>query len=201
VRVPCLVKWPGKIKPGSVSNGIQSHEDLYATLAAAAGLPRLKDELLTGKKIGATTYKVHLDGYDNTAHWMNPTAKSARREVFYYDETDLMAMRVDAWKIHIGVKHNGDWFDEKAYPSVPYVVNLLMDPLEKMTPDSEAFQYIGRKFLGQKLWAPTAASPFIAAHLKSLMEFPPSQGADTLSMKKAIDEVMKKMENPQGHNN
>ena len=112
-----------------------------------------------------------------------------------------MAIRVDAWKMHIGVKHHGSWFDEKAYPSVPYVVNLLMDPMEKMTPDSEEWGYIGRKFLAEKLWAPTAAVPFLAAHLKSLQDFPPSQGADTLSMKKAIDEVMKKMENPQGHNN
>jgi len=201
VRVPCLVKWPGKIKPGTVSNGIQNHEDLFVTLAAAAGLPNLKDELLKGKKMGEMDYKVHLDGYDNTAHWTGQSDKSARHEIFYYDETDLMAMRVDAWKLHIGVKHKGSWFDSKSYPSIPYVVNLLMDPMEKMTPDSEEWQYAGQKFLAQKLWAPTAATPFIAAHLKSLTEFPPSQGADTLSMKKAIDGVMKKMENPVGSSN
>jgi arylsulfatase A-like enzyme len=201
VRVPCLVKWPGHIKPGSVSNGIQSHEDLYVTLAAAAGAPNLKQELLGGKSIGGTTYKVHLDGYNNLPLWTGQTDKSARREIFYYDETDLMAVRVDAWKMHIGVKHKGSWFDEKAYPSMPYLVNLLMDPMEKMTPDSEEFGYIGKKFLGWKLWAPTAAGPFLAAHLKSIQEYPPSQGADTLSMKKAIEEAMKKMDNPKGGNN
>ena len=67
VRVPFLVKWPGKIKPGTVSNGIQNHEDAFATLAAAAGMPDLGKELLTGKKMGDTTYKVHLDGYNNLA--------------------------------------------------------------------------------------------------------------------------------------
>jgi len=201
VRVPMLVKWPGKIKPGSVSNGIQNHEDLFVTLAAAAGMPTLKEDLLTGKKMGDMTYKVHLDGYNNLAHWTGQSEKSARREIFYYDETDLMAIRVDAWKMHIGVKHHGSWFDEKSYPSVPYLVNLLMDPMEKMTPDSEEWGYIAKKFFAQKLWAPTAASPFIAEHLKSMQEFPPSQGADTLSMKKAIEEVMKKMENPKGGNN
>jgi arylsulfatase len=201
LRVPCLVKWPGRIKPGSVSNGIQSHEDLFVTLAAAAGLPNLKDELLTGKKMGETTYKVHLDGYDNMAHWTGQSEKSARREIFYYDETDLMAIRVDGWKMHIGVKHHGSWFDEKAYPSVPYVVNLLMDPMEKMTPDSEEWGFVGRKFLAQKLWAPTAATPFLVAHLKSLAEFPPSQGADTLSMKRAIEKVMQQLENPHGSSN
>jgi len=112
-----------------------------------------------------------------------------------------MAIRVDAWKMHIGVKHHGSWFDEKSYPSVPYVVNLLMDPMEKMTPDSEEWGYIGREFLAAKLWAPTAAGPFLAEHLKSLQEFPPSQGADTLSMKKAIEETMKKMENPANSSN
>jgi hypothetical protein len=73
------------------------------------------------------------------------------------------------------------------FPIVPYIVNLLMDPMEKMTPDSDEFGYIGREFFAHKLWVPTAAGPFLAAHMKSLEEFPPSQGADTLSMKKATD--------------
>jgi arylsulfatase len=201
LRVPCMIKWPGHIKPGTITNGIQSHEDIFVSLASAAGLPNLKQELLTGKNMGGTTYKVHLDGYDNLPLWTGQTAKSARREIFYYDETDLMALRVDGWKMHIGVKHHGSWFDEKSYPSIPYVVNLLMDPMEKMTPDSEEWGYIGKKFLASKLWAPTAATPFLVAHLKSLQEFPPSQGADTLSMKKAIESAMAKMENMKGSSN
>jgi arylsulfatase len=201
VRVPCMAQWPGHVPPGRVSNGIQAHEDLFVTLAAAAGLPNLKDDLLKGYKMGDTTYKVHLDGYNNLDLWTGKTEKSARREIFYYDETDLMALRVDGWKMHIGVKMHNNWFDPKTYPSVPYIVNVLMDPMEKMTPDSEEFGYIGREFFAHKLWAPTAAGPFLAAHLKSLEEFPPSQGADTLSMKKAIDEAMKKMENPGASSN
>jgi spore maturation protein SpmA len=108
---------------------------------------------------------------------------------------------VNAWKMHIGVKHNGDWFDEKAFPSVPYIVNLLMDPMEKVTPDAPGYEYMGRKFVAYKLWAPTAATPFLIEHLKSLQEFPPSQGADTLSMRKAIEAAMKKMETPSGSSN
>jgi arylsulfatase len=76
-----------------------------------------------------------------------------------------------------------------------------MDPMEKMTPDSEEWSYIGRKFLAAKLWAPTAAGPFLAAHLKSLQDFPPRQGADTLSMKKAIEGAMKQLETPHGSSN
>ncbi|TDI40400.1 MAG: arylsulfatase [Acidobacteria bacterium] len=201
VRVPALVRWPGHIAPGTALNGIQSHEDLFVTLAAAAGLPDIKEKLLTGYQIGDMTYQVHLDGYNQLDYWIGKSEKSARREFFYYDETDLMAIRVDAWKMHIGVKPEGSWWNEKYYPSVPYVFNLLMDPMEKMDPESHEWGYIGRKFFAQKMWAPTAASPFLAAHLKSLQEYPPRQGADSLSMKKAIEEAMKKMENPGSSSN
>ncbi len=198
VRVPMLISWRGRIPAGREVNGIQSLEDLYVTLAAAAGLPNLKQDLLTGYKMGDMTYKVHLDGYNNLDYWTGKTNKSARREYFYYDETDLMAIRVDGWKMCIGVKPNGLWWDEKYYPSVPYLFNLLMDPMEKMDPESHEWGYIGRKFFAQKMWAPAAASSFLAAHLKSLQEFPPRQGADSLSLKKAIDQAMKKMEMPNG---
>ena len=200
-RVPCLVKWPGHIKPGTELNGIQSHEDLFVTLAAAAGMPNLKKDLLAGKKMGDMTYKVHLDGYNQLDYWTGKTDKSARREFFYYDETDLMAIRVDGWKMHVGVKPEGIWWNEKYYPNVPYVFNLLMDPMEKMDPESKEWGYIGRKFFAAKMWAPNAAAPFIAEHLKSLAEYPPRQKADTLSIKKALEETMKKFENPKRGNN
>jgi arylsulfatase A-like enzyme len=201
VRVPLLVQWPGHIPAGREANGLQSHEDLYVTLAAAAGLPDLKEKLLTGYGMNGTTYKVHLDGYNNLDYWTGKTEKTARREYFYYDETDLMAMRVDGWKMAIGIKTNGIWFDPKTYPSIPYVFNLLMDPMEKMDPLSHEWGYVGRKFFAQKMWAPAAASPFLGAHLKSIQDFPPRQGADSLSMKKAIEGAMKKMDNPKGGNN
>jgi arylsulfatase A-like enzyme len=200
-RVPMLVKWPGQIKPGTEINGLQSHEDVFVTLAAAAGMPDLKKELLTGKKMGNMTYKVHLDGYNQLDYWTGKTEKSARREFFYYDETDLMAIRVDGWKMHIGLKPKGTWFDEKSYPSVPHLFNLLMDPLEIMDPDSHEYGYVGKKFFANHMWAPNAAGPFIAEHLKSLTEYPPRQKADTLSLKKALEGAMKKMENPKGGNN
>jgi arylsulfatase len=201
VRVPCLIKWPGTIAAGSVFNGIQNHEDLYATLSSAAGLPDIKDKLIKGHTLNGQKYKVHLDGYDQTEMWTGRSEKSARREIFYYDETDLMAVRVDAWKMHIGVKPKNSWFNAKYYPSVPYIFNLLMDPMEKMDPESDEWGYVGRKFFAAKLWSPTAGGPFIAAHLKSMMEFPPSQGADTLSLKKKLEEAQRKMETPNASSN
>jgi arylsulfatase A-like enzyme len=193
VRVPCLARWPGVIPAGRVSNEMQAHEDLFLTLAAAAGLTDIKERLLTGVQVGPINYKVHLDGYNNVDHWSGKSEKSARREYFYYDETDLMGLRVDNWKLSFGVKKEGIWWNDKVYPSVPYVFNLRMDPMEKMDPESHEWGYIGRKFVAQKLWAPTAAGPFLAAHLESLNQYPPSQGADTLSMKKAIDSAMAKI--------
>jgi arylsulfatase len=112
-----------------------------------------------------------------------------------------MAIRVDGWKMHIGVKMNGLWWDPKSYPNVPYIFNLLMDPMEKMDPHSHEWGYIGRKFFAYKMWAATAAGPFIAAHLKSLMDYPPSQGSDTLSLKKALEDAQRKMEAPHASSN
>ncbi|AKC85886.1 arylsulfatase [Pseudoxanthomonas suwonensis] len=194
LRVPCLVKWPGQIEPRSSSNGIQSHEDLFVTLAAAAGATTIKEDLLKGHKMNGVTYKVHLDGYNNLDHWTGKSDKSARREFFYYDETDLMAVRVDAWKMHIGIKKDGIWWNDKTYPNVPYLFNLLMDPMEKMDPESHEFGYIGRKFFAHKMWAPHAGSPFIAAHIKSFQSYPPRQGADSLSVHKVLEKAMAKLE-------
>jgi arylsulfatase len=103
--------------------------------------------------------------------------------------------------MHIGVKKNGLWWDPKTYPSVPYIFNLLMDPMEKMDPESHEWGYIGRKMVAEKLWAPAAASRFLQAHLKTLADFPPRQTADSLSMKKAVEQAMKKLDNPRGSNN
>jgi len=201
VRVPALVRWPDRIAPGTAFNGVQSHEDLFVTLAAAAGMPDIKEQLLKGYKAGGMKYKVHLDGYNQLDYWTGKSDKSARKEYFYYDETDLMAVRVAGWKMHIGVKPEGSWWNEKYYPSVPYVFNLLMDPMEKMDPESHEWGYIGRKFFAQKMWAPTAASSYLATHLQSLQDYPPRQGADSLSMKKAIEKAMSQMENPNGSSN
>jgi arylsulfatase len=203
VRVPMLARWPGKIPAGSACNGLQNHEDVYVTLAAAAGLTDVKEKLLQGTKLGDSeiTYKVHLDGFNQLDMWTGKTKQSARKAHFYYDETELTAIRVGNWKMHIGVKKEGSWFNDRSYPSVPYLFNLRMDPMEKMDPESHEWGYIGRKFVAWKLWAPTAGAPYIAEHLKSLQAFPPRQAADTLSMHKALESAMTKLQNPAASSN
>src|SRR5438093_13451975 len=63
-RVPCMVRWPGHIKSGSVANEIVSGHDWFPTLLAAAGDADVKDKLLKGMDVGGKSYKVHLDGYN-----------------------------------------------------------------------------------------------------------------------------------------
>jgi arylsulfatase len=147
------------------------------------------------------TYKVHLDGFDQLDHWAGKTKESARKAFFYYDETELTAVRVGNWKMHIGDKKEGSWWNERSYPSVPYLFNLRMDPMEKMDPESHEWGYIGRRFFAEKMWAPTAAKPYLVEHMVSLKNYPPRQAADTLSLHKALESAMAKLEQPGASSN
>ena len=98
-RVPCAIRWPGVIKPGTVSNDIYAHEDMLPTIMAAAGVPDVKEQLLKGMKVGDKTFKVHLDGYDLTDALAGKSA-SPRHEFFYFnDDGSLVALRYDQWKL------------------------------------------------------------------------------------------------------
>lgn len=150
------------------------------TLAAAAGAPNLKEDLLKGYKMSGTSYKAHLDGYNNLDYWMGKTEKSARREIFYYDETDLMAIRVDAWKMHIGVKKDGSWFNAKSYPSVPYIFNLLMEAMKK-TGNAERQQQLKCRSGGRCAcaWPPLR---LLIGPLRTVSSPPDRRGPQTASM-------------------
>ena len=99
-RVPAMVRWPGKIKPGSVSNDIMHHMDWLPTFLAAAGAPDVKEKLLEGHTAGEANFKVHLDGYNFLPFLTGQEEKAPRKEVFYFsDDGDLMALRYNDWKI------------------------------------------------------------------------------------------------------
>ena len=136
VRVPLFIRWPGVIPAHSTSNAIQSHEDLFTTLAAAAGLPDIKEKLLKGHEMNGTTYKVHLDGYNHLDHWMGKSTegRAARVLLLRRDRPDGGTGRCleDAHRRQA----EGQLVERKVYPSVPYIFNLLMDPMEKMDPES-----------------------------------------------------------------
>ncbi len=119
VRVPMLVRWPAKIPKGKVSNGIQTHEDMFTTLAAAAGYGDVRGKLKARDK-------VCIDGVDNLAHWTG-NAPSARNVVYYYDETKFTAVRIGPWKSHFMTREG--FFDYHKPSSL--IFNLRMDPFER----------------------------------------------------------------------
>ncbi|NTW44654.1 MAG: arylsulfatase [Anaerolineaceae bacterium] len=132
-RVPCVIRWPGVIKPGTVINEVGAHEDMLATLLAAAGNPNVKEELLTGKTVNGTTYKVHLDGY-NLIPALKGEAEWPRKEFIYWtDDGSVAALRYGNWKATF-LKQNAHgmhvWFEPFEELRAPILTNLRMDPFE-----------------------------------------------------------------------
>lgn len=166
VRVPMLVRWPAKIPAGKVSNGIQTFEDMFTTLAAAAGAGDVASKL-------RQSHKVHIDGVNNLEHWTT-NAPSKRNIVYYYNENDLGAIRIGPWKSHFQVR---DGFFDYLKPSGK-LFNLRMDPYEQrggQKADDMAMQ-LGVAWGGQVYDA-------IAAHMATLKEFPPRQASGSLKAK------------------
>src|SRR5262245_17453541 len=135
-RVPMLVRWPGRIPPASVLNGIVSHNDWFVTFLAAAGVPDIADQLKAGADLGGTTYKVHLDGHNQLPYITGEVDASPRRHFFYVsDDGDLTALRFDNWKIVFLEQRAtgtlGVWLEPYTELRVPKIFNLRTDPYER----------------------------------------------------------------------
>ena len=127
---PLLVRWPGRIPPGRVLNGITSLEDIVPTVVAAVGVPDIKERLLEGYQAGDKHFRVHLDGYNQLPYLSGEVEESPRREFYYYGEHELYAIRYNNWKVHFQTKDN--WFaGTLVRPTVPRPVNLRVDPFEQ----------------------------------------------------------------------
>jgi arylsulfatase len=123
-RVPAIIRWPGKIKPGTVENGIFSGLDWLPTLAAAAGNPNVKEQLLRGVTLDGRTYKNHLDGY-NQLDLLLGKEPSARNEIFYFAGPKLGAIRLDDFKFQFIQQPNG-WPGEKLTTDMPTPINIRL---------------------------------------------------------------------------
>jgi len=172
-RVPAMVKWPDHIQPGTVVNGIFSHEDWFPTLLAAAGQAGIKQSLLDGMQVQGTSYQVHLDGYDQT-DVLTQKGPSKRKEFVYWsDDGDLLAMRYDRWKFHFAIQeHETGWeIWERPFTKlrIPKLFDLRNDPFERG--DTSIFygpwQY-DRQFILSGI-----ALPQTIKMLKSFKDFPP----------------------------
>ena len=195
-RVPSLVRWPGKIKAGSVSNEIMHHMDWLPTLLAAAGAPDIKERLKKGgvRAIGRR-YKVHLDGYNFLPHLTGKEESGPRHEIFYFADTgELTALRYDDWKLI--------FLEQKAYYTlrawqepwtilrIPMIENLRRDPYERAHQTSNTYL----DWLIDRAYLLVPAQKYVGQFLATFREFPPRQKPASFS----IDQVMERMQESSG---
>lgn len=199
-RAPAIIRWPGKIKPGTVENGIFSGLDWLPTLAAAAGNSDITQQLLNGVQLGDRTYKNHLDGY-NQMDLLLGNGPSKRHEVFYFEGPHLGAIRIDDFKYSFFQQPNG-WPGEKLTTDMPLIVNLRQDPFER-TPSirGESLNNLGggymNDFMAREFWRFVEVQQKVADLAKTAIDFPPMQAPASFNLsaiKAQIDEAMKSHE-------
>ena len=134
--MPCLIRWPGYIQPGSISNDVVSGLDWLPTLMAAVGEPNIKDKLLQGYQAGNKTFRIHLDGYNQLPYLTGQQPNSTRKEFIYFDDdADLVAMRYENWKIVFEEQRATGtmriWAEPFTKLRLPKIFNLRSDPYER----------------------------------------------------------------------
>jgi arylsulfatase len=173
-RVPAIIRWPGKVPAGKVENAIVSGLDWFPTFVAAAGDPNVVDELKQGKQIGDRTYKVHLDGYDQT-DLITGKGPSKRHEIFYLTESTLSAVRIDDFKYRFTDQPNG-WLGATQHVDWPILVNLRLDPYERTgMPDGKGGSLAYYNWFAFEFWRFVFVQQEVAKAAQSLVEFPPMQ--------------------------
>ena len=194
-RVPCAIRWPGVIKPGTINNDIFSHEDMLPTIMAAVGIADVKEQLLKGMQVGDKTFKVHLDGY-NLTDALAGKSPSPRHEFFYFnDDGSLVSLRYDQWKIVFSEQRETGaavWREPFVPLRAPKIFNLRSDPFE--TADHEAMDYDHWWFDHIFLLVP--AQQYVGQFLATFKEFPPSQKVGSFG----IDQVLESLTRGAGQN-
>ena len=172
-RVPCAIKWTGVIEPGTIYNDIFSHEDMLPTILAAAGVPDVKEKLLTGYQAGDKNFKIHLDGYNMMPFFKGEVEESPRHEIFYFDAgANLNAIRYDDWKLHFTIMEGAINEAYRKTPSWPLLFNLRADPYEV---SHESAMYI--RWFADQMWTFVPAQNIVGEFLATFQEFPPVSGS------------------------
>ncbi len=188
-RVPMLVRWPGVIEPGTVSNDIIAQLDWMPTLVAAAGDPNIKEKLLAGHQAGDKNFKVHIDGYNFLPYLRGEVEQSPRREFFYFSDTgDLLNLRYNRWKIVFAEQraHGFDvWQEPFVFLRLPKIYDLRADPFERA--DHESIGYTRWRVDRSFLIVP--AQVVVGNFLATFQEYPPRQTPASFS----IDQVLESM--------
>ncbi len=187
-RVPTLIKWPGVIKPGTIINDIGAHEDMFATLVAAAGDATAKEDLMKGRTINGRKYKVHLDGYD-LGPALRGEAEWPRKEFIYWtDDGSVAALRYGNWKMSF-LKQPAHglhvWLTPFEELRAPILTNLRMDPFELAQDIAMDYE---RWFL-ERMFMVAPAAAYVARWLQSFREFPPRQKPGSFNLDRVMEAV------------
>jgi arylsulfatase len=193
-RVPCLIRWPGTVKPGTVVNDVGAHEDMLPTLLAAAGNATAVDDLRKGQEVGGRSYKVHLDGYD-LGPALRGQAEWPRREFIYWtDDGSVAALRYGNWKATFLLQEAEGlkvWQQPFVELRAPLLTNLRMDPFERAR-DEDAMGY--QRWYLDRMFMIAPAGAYVGRWLQSFREFPPRQKPGSFNLERVMEAVTR----PQG---
>jgi arylsulfatase A-like enzyme len=187
-RVPMILRWPGKVPAGKVENQIVSGLDWFPTLVAAAGDPNVVEELKKGKQLGDRTYKIHLDGYDQTDLFTGK-GRSKRNEIFYFAETTLGAVRIGDYKYRFIDQPNG-WLGGTVKVDWPILVNLRLDPYERTGLGGSLAYY---NWFAYEFWRFVFVKDEVAKYAQTFLDFPPMQRGASFNLQALKEELEKKM--------
>lgn len=194
-RVPCILRWPGKVPADTVQNGLMSGMDWFPTFVAAAGNPEITKQLLKGVKLGDREYKNHLDGYDQTA-MITGKGPSNRHEIFYLGESTVGAIRIDDYKYQFIEQPQG-WLGEKTHLDVPTITNLRLDPFERVRwPNNgtkEGSQQYFDDFFKYNFWRFVFVQDVMGKALQTFVEYPPMQRGASFNLEAVKAEMAKRM--------
>jgi arylsulfatase A-like enzyme len=181
-RVPCFIRWPGKIKAGTVLNGIVNHQDMLPTILAAAGQPDIHEKLLDGHKVGDKTFRVHTDGF-NVLAYLTGQEKESPRDYFFYvsDDGDIMALRTGDYKLVFEAQRAVQmnvWAEPLVKLRVPHIFNLRRDPFERADFNSNTYW----DWIIDHVPYLYKAQAVVAAQLDNFVKYPPRQKAASFNL-------------------
>jgi arylsulfatase len=196
-RVPCILRWPGKVQAGVIDNSIVSGLDWFPTFVAAAGNPNIVGELLEGKDLGGTTYKVHLDGF-NQLDFITGKSPSKRNEIFYFAETTLGAVRIGDYKYRFIDQPEG-WLGNMVKVDWPILTNIKLDPFERTgMPQNGSGSMNFANWYTYEFWRFVFVQQEVGKFAQSFIDFPPMQQAASFNLEAVKDQIEAAIKSRQG---
>ncbi|AXI56777.1 arylsulfatase [Sulfitobacter sp. JL08] len=178
VRVPSMIRWPGILPERTTLNGMQAHQDMFTTLAAAAGIEDVAAKVLQEDD-------QFIDGINNLAYWKGEQDNTNRTHIFHYYESIMTAVRMGPWKSHFSTKE--DYYANVVPRTVPLVFNIRQDPFESYD-TTDAYGHLMQKVS----WLIQPMGVLMGQHLQTLAEYPPVQGGTSFNMSNIVEDFMSK---------